>query len=294
MADRAELIEAAIELYPEALALVDRDDRVVLWNRAAELVTGHACSQLVGRVLPGSLEALLCGRMREGESGVDDRVLLHLQHLRGHDVPVLAKRVVLRDDLGTRIGTAAVFHAADRVEALPHGETGEGSEVLASQAEMRERLESAHRESINENIPFGVLWVMVDQARDMRRTHGARACEAMLESVERTLANALRPGEEVGRWGDDEFLILSHEFDAEVLGNHGRVLAARARTAEFFWWGDRASLSVSMGAAVADPGETLSQLLDRAQDAMFESLQLGGNRVTVAQRRIACSPSSAS
>jgi diguanylate cyclase (GGDEF)-like protein len=265
-----------------------------LWNRAAELLTGHACSQLVGRTFPGSLEALLCGRMCEGESGIDDRILLHLMHPRGHDVPVLVKRVVLRDDLGARIGTAAVFHAADRVSALPHGETGQGSEVLASQAEMRERLQSAHREFLTESTPLGVLWVMVDQARDMRRTHGARACEAMLESVERTLANALRPGEEVGRWGDDEFLILSHEADSEVLANHGRVLAGRARTAEFFWWGDRASLSVSMGAAAAESGEPLSQLLDRAQEAMFESLQLGGNRVTAAQRRIACSPSSAS
>lgn len=294
MAERSELIEAAIELYPEGLALVDREDRVVLWNRSAELLTGHACSQLVGRAFPGSLEALLSGRMREGESGIDDRILLHLQHLRGHDVPVLVKRVVLRDDLGARIGTAAVFHGADRVEALPHGETGEGSEVLASQAEVRERLEAAHREFVNDGVPFGILWVTVDQARDMRRTHGARACEAMLESVERTLANALRPGEEVGRWGDDEFLILAHEADAEVLANRGHVLAGRARTAEFFWWGDRASLSASMGAAVAEPGETLSQLLDRAQDAMFESLQLGGNRVTAAPRRIPCSPSSAS
>ena len=52
---------------------------------------------------------------------------------------------------------------------------------------------------------------------ELRKTHGARACETMLEAVERTLANGLRPGEEVGRWGDDEFLVLSHERSTEVL-----------------------------------------------------------------------------
>lgn len=293
MIDRAELVEAALEVYPEGLALLDREDRVILWNRAAELLTGHAGAQMVGRLLPGSLEALLCGRIGDGETE-DDGPLLHLQHLRGHDVPVLARRVVLRDGLGARIGTAVVFHAADRVEALPHGDTCEGSEVRASQGEMRERLEIAHRAFLSDGEPMGVLWVMVDQAREMRRTHGARACEAMLESVERTLANGLRAGEGLGRWGDDEFLILAHESHGEALANHGCLLAARARTAEFSWWGDRASLSVSMGAAVAEPGESLSQLLDRAQNAMYESVQLGGNRVTAAQRRIACSPSSAS
>ena len=104
---------------------------------------------------------------------------------------------------------------------------------------------------VHEGAPLGVLWIAVDQAGELRKTHGARACETMLESVERTLANGLRPGEEIGRWGDDEFLILSHERSPEVLASHAQVLAGLARTADFRWWGDRVSLTVSVGAAAA-------------------------------------------
>ncbi len=296
MADRAELVEAALEVYPEGLALVDVDDRVVLWNRAAELLTGHAGAQLVGRALPGALEALTgggCEKKREARSGpeADGGMLVHVRHMRGHDVPAVARRVALRDGFGARIGMAVAFHAAERLEALPHGQTSEGSEVRASQAEMRERLERAHRACGNERAPMGVLWIGVDQAREMRRTHGAQASEAMLESVERTLANARRPDEELGRWGDGEFLMISHEPDATVLANHAQVLAGIARTADFRWWGDRVTLSISIGSAQLENEETLSQLLERAQTAMAESMQAGGNRVTAAQRRQACLPS---
>lgn len=296
MADREELVEAALEVYPEGLALVDVEERVVFWNRAAELLTGHAGAQLVGRELPGTLAALVWGRCAakaETQCGPDPEggLLVHVQHACGHDVPAVARRVALRDGLGTRIGTAVVFHAAGRVEALPHGQTSDGSEVRASQAEMRERLERAHQVFLKEGAPMGVLWIGVDQASEMQRTHGAQACEAMLESVERTLANARRAGEEVGRWGDGEFLMISHERDAAVLANHAQVLAGIARTADFRWWGDRLSLSVSVGSAQAESGETLRQLLERAQAAMDESMQTGGNRVTAAQRRQGCSPS---
>ena len=48
MADREELMEAALEVYPEGLALLDIDGRVVLWNRAAEAITGYAAPGLWG------------------------------------------------------------------------------------------------------------------------------------------------------------------------------------------------------------------------------------------------------
>ena len=38
MADRAELLEAALDVYPEGLALLDQAGRVVYWNRAAEAI----------------------------------------------------------------------------------------------------------------------------------------------------------------------------------------------------------------------------------------------------------------
>jgi diguanylate cyclase (GGDEF)-like protein/PAS domain S-box-containing protein len=297
MKDRSELVEAALDVYPEGLALLDPDGRVVFWNRAAETMTGYTGADLLGRPIPEALEPLTlcrdCEIHAEQRNGLQPGhgLLVHAQHKRGHDVLALARRVILRDGLGGRIGTAAVFHPGEQLNALPHGETSEGLEVKQSQAEMQDRLESEYESFLREENHFGILWIAVDQARDLRRTHGARACEAMLETVERRLANGLRAGEEVGRWGDDEFLVLSNELSEDVLAAHARVLAGLAHTAEFRWWRDRIPLTVSVGAAMADRSEPLSELLERAQAAMQASADAGGNRITPAPGRQPCSPS---
>lgn len=290
MPDRAELVEAALDVYPEGLALVDAGGRILVWNPAAERLTGYAGAQVVGRALPGEMEALKTSSSADEGSAHPRGVLVYVKHMRGHDVPMIARRVALRDGLGTRIGTAVSFHAADATQ-LPKGEAGEDSLVRASQSEMRKRLEADFEAFVEEEIPLGVLWMVVDQAADLRKTHGAQACELMLEAMERTLANALRAGEEIGRWGNDEFLVLCHEASDDLLASHAQVLAGIARTADFRWWGDRASLTVSMGAAAAQHGESLPELLQRARDAMQESGSEGGNRVSFARGRHACSPS---
>ncbi|UWZ81956.1 sensor domain-containing diguanylate cyclase [Occallatibacter riparius] len=300
MADRAELVEAALEVYPEGLALLDEADRVVFWNHAAEIITGHPNAGIIGRELPQGLEPLTaCGLFERSEllmapasSPLLARgTLVHAQHKQGHDIPAITRRLVLRDPLGGRIGTAMVFHPSEHANALPHGDTSEGSEVRASQAELRDHLETEYERFVHEAVPLGLLWITVDQAESMRKTHGARACEAMLENVERTLANHLRAGEEVGRWGDGEFLVLSHEASGEVLANHAQLLAGLARTADFRWWGDRLTLTVSVGASKAEPGEALAEVLNRAREGMETSAHAGGNRVTWAPGRFACSRS---
>jgi chemotaxis family two-component system sensor kinase Cph1 len=154
--------------------------------------------------------------------------------------------------------------------------------VEESQADLEDRLETGFEDFAQGNLTFGVLWIIVDQAHKLRKTHGARACEAMLEKVERALANGLRPGEDVGRWGDDEFLVISHERTPGMLAAHAQTLAGLARTADFRWWGDRISLTVSIGAAQVNQAEALTQLLLRAQEAMLSSIHAGGNHITLA------------
>jgi diguanylate cyclase (GGDEF)-like protein/PAS domain S-box-containing protein len=296
MTDRTELLEAALDSIPEGIALLGGEGEVMFWNRAAEAITGYASVDLLARPIPGSLVSLLEGnRLGDLQPGTGPQprhaALAHVRHKLGHDVPAIARVQVLRDGLGWRIGTAVVFHPADSLDALPRGETGEGEGVQASQTDLEDRLEAEFEDFARGGPPFGILWITVDQAKGLRKTHGARACEAMLEKVGRALSNGLRPAEELGRWGDDEFLAISHERTAEMLAAHAQVLAGQARTADFRWWGDRVSLTVSIGAAQADPSETLAQLLERAQDAMASSIHAGGNRTTCAPGRQPCLPS---
>ena len=297
MTDRSELVEAALDVLPNGIAVAGEEGRVVFWNRAAEAITGYGSAGMLGRPVREALEELVVGgahewtRQTNAESQPGHGVLLHVRHRLGHNVPAMVHLLVLRDGLGARFGAAAVFHPTESLDALPRGEYGEGTGVEKSQADLEERIEEVFEDFTRAGVPFGVLWVTVDQAHQLRKTHGGRACEGMLEKVERALLGGLRPTEELGRWGDDEFLVLSHERNAELLAEHAQRLAGLARTAEFRWWGDRVSLTVSIGAAQADPEEKLNQLLERARAAMISSLQEGGNHIALAPGGQTCSPS---
>jgi len=290
MAHRAELLEAALEQFSDGIALVGLDGVLVFWNRAAEQITGYASVDLVSRPVPDALEPLL--NLAEGDATAGVRgQMAHLQHKRGYEFAVVARTKVLRDELGGHLGTGITFQHAETMDALPHGESAGDESIEASQAELEQWLEDAYKEVAAADRALSILWITVDQAHMLRKTHGSSACEAMLQKTMRTLVNGLRQGEQIGRWGDDEFLVVLHDCTAGLLADHAQRLAGLARTTDFRWWGDRLSITVSAGAAQAVRAEPLAELLERARAAMHASLRAGGNHITVAPGRPACSPS---
>jgi PleD family two-component response regulator len=50
---------------------------------------------------------------------------------------------------------------------------------------------------------------------------------------------------------------------------------------EVQWWGDQWSITASVGGTAVRPGDTMESILERAEAAVGESLQTGGNRVSV-------------
>ncbi len=232
------------------------------------------------------------------EAEIKRGVLVTMKHHLGHTLPAMLRNLPLRDAMGHKLGNVLLFRPAEELDAIPHGESLEGLGLARSQAEIEDRLEAAFHEWKTNHVPFGLLWITIDQAAQMRRTHGRDACEAMLRIVEQRLAQGLRPAEVIGRWGSDEFLVVSHERNAEMLKKHGEHLAGLTRTADFRWWGDRVSLTASIGVAQASAtqsgpqaaagpsgagqagSDTLSRLMLEAKQAMHHSVYAGGNHVS--------------
>jgi diguanylate cyclase (GGDEF)-like protein/PAS domain S-box-containing protein len=295
MTDRVELLEATLDSLPEGIALLGDDCRVACWNQAAQAITGFTALEMVGQAPPAALRPLLewCDVDGRSEQNVESGqgFLVHARHKMGHEVATMVRLRALRDALGRRIGTAVLFHSAECMDALPHGVTGEDEDVEASQGDLTDRLGSLFDDFTHGGLTFGVLWIMVDQAHDLRKTHGVGACDSMFLKVERVLTQGLGPAEHLGRWGEDEFLVISHERTTAMLAVHAQMLAGLARTADFRWWGDRISLTVSIGAAQANSSATLVELLERAKAAMFSSFHAGGNHITAASEGHSCSPS---
>lgn len=295
MTERSELIESALDCLPEGMALMGIDGKIMLWNHTARMITGYAKLDVLMRPLPAALNALFDESLvrespslrRPGRWGV-----VRIDHKQGNEIGLIARHLVLRDGLGNRIGLAVVFNQTESLDELPRGNAGENEKVQDSQQALEARLLQAIDDFEQSGTPVGVLWITIDQAEDLRKTHGVGACEAMFGKVQQALSQGLRSGEELGRWGEAEFLVIAHEKSLDHLAAHAQILAGLARTADFRWWGDRISLTVSVGVAQAEKRETetLAQLLDRAQKSMEASVHAGGNRITQASGGKTCLP----
>src|SRR6266567_4537586 len=113
MSDRTELLEAALNGLYEGVALADPEGRPAFWNRAAEDITGYGATKLIGRTVRELLDALVVGGALHWifQSDSPYRVaLIHVRHQLGHELPAMARILVLRDGLGVRIGTGVIFH----------------------------------------------------------------------------------------------------------------------------------------------------------------------------------------
>jgi diguanylate cyclase (GGDEF)-like protein len=317
MTNRVEMLEAALDLVDGGVAILDDQGNVVFWNKSAANLTGYLAQDLTCRPCPEGLYHIgekHHGRMgspaeagiqsarnsaddlhavaliedtpeREDEidNSAQSSTFVSMIHRLGHSVPVMLRKAMLRNCFGKSTGAVLLFYPVEEVDTLPHGDLGEGADIERSQADMEDRLDAAHHQWITARMPFGLLWITVDQAQSLRRTHGRDACEAMLRTVEQTLLRQMKPAEIIGRWGNNEFLVLAHERTSALLAEHGQRLAGLARTADFRWWGDRVGLTVSIGASHAIDGDTLQSLLNRARQAMQCSAYAGGNQVTEAR-----------
>lgn len=316
MGDRMAMLEATLDLMEEGIAVLDEQLKVVHWNQAATALTGYTAQDMICRPCPeglfrvdqqhrdkvvASAEAELKAGWAEGAgvSGLsvsqptaeqsqsadpflERLTLVSIHHKLGHAVPGMLRKVALQDSQALPMGAVLLFYPAEEVDALPRGESGEAVGIEASQAEMEDRLDAAYHQWMTSGMPFGLLWITVDQARSLRKTHGRDACEAMLRAVEDTLLRQMKPAETIGRWGDNEFLIIAHERSAQLLTDHARRLAGVARIVDFRWWGDRIGLTLSIGSSFAIEADTLPCLLNRARQAMRSSEYAGGNHVTEA------------
>jgi GGDEF domain-containing protein len=75
----------------------------------------------------------------------------------------------------------------------------------------------------------------------------------------------------VGYWADDRFVVILADCPAGVLARIAATLKQVVEGAAIPWWGDRLSVTVSVGGTTAQEGDTAAGLLSRAEQALRKS-----------------------
>jgi diguanylate cyclase (GGDEF)-like protein/PAS domain S-box-containing protein len=135
-----------------------------------------------------------------------------------------------------------------------------------------------------------VLFVDLDDFKDINDTLGHAAGDELLRLVAERLTGVLRAEDTACRLGGDEFAFLLEETSPmRVLRIAERILAALAETFEI--GGHEATLSASVGIAIGDGsrsgstgGEAADELLRDADTAMYAAKSHGKGRIQLFQR----------
>ncbi|MEY2892431.1 MAG: diguanylate cyclase [Pseudomonadota bacterium] len=127
---------------------------------------------------------------------------------------------------------------------------------------------------------FALLMLDIDRFDTIGQALGLEAADLVLSQVADALSDSVRAGDFLFRIGDDRFLILMVEAPAASVLSVAHGLRERiARQSLRMHNGTAATLTVSIGTAVHDGHPDYQRLFDRAEAALRQARQAGGNRV---------------
>jgi diguanylate cyclase (GGDEF)-like protein/PAS domain S-box-containing protein len=296
----ASIYHGILDQIDDGVYFVDRDKRILLWNRSAERITGFGRSEVVGDScgsrwlchIDASGRMLCttgCPLQRAVDTGVPIEADAFLQHKLGHRIPVKIKTIPLRDRNNKVVGAVEVFRSTvddhrqgQLIEELSRLAMVDDLTMLPNRRHFDVQVDRRLAELERFGWPFGVLMIDIDQFKLVNDCAGHQAGDEILRLVARTLSSNCRGVDTIARWGGEEFTAIItnvREEELRLVAEKFRAMveASGLRESE----NEPLHVTVSIGGAVARADEDAAGLMKRADEMMYAAKRSGRNRVCI-------------
>jgi diguanylate cyclase (GGDEF)-like protein/PAS domain S-box-containing protein len=282
----------------DGVYFVDKDRRITYWNKGAERITGYSAAEATGKHCSdnllmhsdkqGNVLCLsLCPLAYSISDGKERSKEVYLRHKDGHRVPVTVRVAPMTDEQGVIMGGVEIFTdntpaalAFDRLAELERMAYLDPLTGLANRRYAEITINARLEELQRYGWRFGVIFIDIDLFKNVNDRYGHEAGDEVLKTVAKTLQNSVRSFDVVSRWGGEEYVAVIANIEAEelfVTANRCRALVEQSSLPSK----PLLKVTISVGATLALADDTVSTLVKRADELMYQSKKAGRNCVTV-------------
>lgn len=296
--DQEKFYKSMIENLFDGIYFVDKDRKILIWNKGAEIITGYSSSEVKGRFCYDNILNHVnsegcelchngCPLQKTNDDGISREADVFLHHKDGHRIPVSIKSIAIYDG-DEIVGSIEVFR-----------DNTEHSEILKDLGEFRNLalndqltglpnrryltsfLDSKMNEYNSLGIPFGIAFLDIDKFKIFNDTYGHETGDEVLKMVAKTFSTTIRSTDIVGRWGGEEFVGVFagvNEDNLLMLTEKIRVLIASSSIKKEE---NSLNVTISIGATIFKDDDTIESALNRADELLYKSKENGRNKVTI-------------
>jgi len=228
-------------------------------------------SQIVARIKGGELAA----RTEPGEAGVMSSLAAGINDMA-------ARIAFTQEDLRQQVANATA-ELRQQKEAAELAARIDSLTGVANRRAFTEMAEAEVQRGLRYGTPLSLVLVDLDHFKAVNDRYGHHTGDAVLASFARTLIEAVRDIDIVGRWGGEEFVVLlpgTGYIEALQVAERMRAATADSR---LYVQGRQILYTASFGVAEFNPTElSFYGFLARADTALYVAKDKGRNRVELA------------
>lgn len=278
----------------DALIMIDSKDTVMFWNPAAEAMFGYTETEMIGQKLhhvvvqPKTRDEALSGLKKFEKSGqgpVMDSVLeMEAVRRSGEVFPV--ERSVAAFKIREKwyaVGSLRDITARKKAEnLLTELATTDSLTGLSNRRHFMEQAEMQVQQAIRYQKHLSLMMFDLDHFKHINDTYGHDAGDKVLQAVASTVKQELRVTDIIGRVGGEEFAVAMPQTDRDMAVMAAERIRVSLMETRVETDTDTIRFTVSIGLVQLGSGAaTLSELMKRADESLYEAKRTGRNRVVV-------------
>ena len=282
---RLQLLSQAVEQMDEMVRITDIDGNIVYANPATTQITQYSEDEMLGRnsrmfqsgkhskdfykklwetILSGhTYRNTLVNKKKDGTIFHEEKIISPLKNEQG----VIRYFISTGHDISNRVALEEKLQQLATKDAL----TG-----VYNRYKLNSKIEDEIKRADRYGDTFGLAMLDIDHFKKVNDTFGHDVGDYVLQELSRIILKSIRETDSFGRWGGEEFmLLLPHTSNKQVV-----EIAEKLRTTvqnHTFKHVDK--ITISIGVTLYKQKEGISQLLKRADIALYEAKRNGRNQV---------------